>query len=80
MNITDRIASEAARFSSKPDRIFLGHAEHREFKAIAAQFLGGGPDPVEDERARMEFRGMKVYRVDAASHLSAGFEPPSPCG
>lgn len=86
MSITDRINDELQRLPmaglTPPQAIYLGNAEHRELVSLARSFtcLDYRPDGgVVEEGKRLEYRGMKVYRVDAWNHLQFGTEIPSPC-
>lgn len=57
--------------------LYLGQAEWTALTALlkkwGVEWSGGGTsyDPVLIEESRSEFRGVKIYRVDAASHLNA---------
>ena len=57
--------------------LFIGKDEERELKALLSTYdadvgiVDSKYDPVKDEATRTEFRGVKIYRVDAQSFLAA---------
>lgn len=80
MPITDKLHQARSEFvlrsgGASPGAIFLGHDEHDALMTIAEQFAGGvkTTSPIDDEPARLEWKCMKVYRVDARTFV--GFQP-----
>lgn len=86
MSITDKINDAIQQLpksgSVPPAVLYLGKLEHSELVSLARSFTGLDYRPdggVVEEGKRLEYRGMKVYRVDAWNHLQFGTEIPSPC-
>ncbi len=86
MSITDKINDALNQFPmsglNHPTVLYLGKLEHAELVSVACAFTGLSYRPeggVVEEDKRLEYRGLKVYRVDALGYLQFGHEPPSPC-
>lgn len=66
-----RAAIEDAPTVRSLSAIYLGAAEYREMREVFREkaLLEIPPDCRHAEDKRMEYRGLKIYRVDAEHHL-----------
>ncbi len=89
MNDIDDIVSKLAKAMHEwtahtgqvPKRMFLGDKEHsallRTMSAFMVVNVVGTTDANGD---RIKFHNLLVFEVDAASHISFGWDGDSPCG
>lgn len=84
MKIIDLIHEEAGRFQAaydfRPDFVFIGAKQAREIDDLINQMRTLGLIEDGNPLPRATIFGMKIFKVDAESHLSFGVEQPSPCG
>lgn len=83
-DIVNQVMDGRARFLAfyghTPEMVFIGHNQASEIDTLIADVRKLGLVDSATALPRATICGMKVFRVDADSHLSFGMEQPSPCG